>query len=70
MKEMTNLTKDRLHTNRQKAVYPTFVNLGEKPYLEDGELMVVKFKAKKKVTISMKAIDGMIVDKYMNSLKF
>ena len=70
MKEMKNLTYDRLHTNRQKAVYPTFVNLGEKPYLEDGELMVVKFKAKKKVTINMKAIDGMIVDKYMNSLKF
>lgn len=70
MKEMKNLTYDRLHTNRQKALYPTLVNLGEKPYLEDGELMVIKFKAKKKITVKMSAIDGMIVDKYMNSLKF
>lgn len=70
MKEMKNLTYDRLHTNRQKALYPTFVNVGEKPYLEDGELMVIKFKAKKKITVKMSAIDGMIVDKYMNSLKF
>ncbi len=70
MKEMQNLTYDRLHTNGQKALYPTFVNLGEKPYLEDGELMIVRFKAKRKFTFDLKAIDGMIVDKYMNSVKF
>lgn len=70
MKEMHNLTYDRLHTNGQKALYPTFVNLGEKPYLEDGELMIVRFKAKRKFTFDLKAIDGMIVDKYMNSVKF
>ncbi len=70
MKSMMNLTYDRLHTNRQKALYPTFVNLGEKPYLEDGELMVIKFKAKNKVTFNLKAIDGILVDKFMNSIKF
>ena len=70
MKDMMNLTYDRLHTNRQKALYPTFVNLGEKPYLEDGELMVIKFKAKTKVKFDLKVLDGLLVDKYMNSVKF
>ena len=71
MKEMRNLTNDRLHGNGDKALYPTFVNLGEKPYLEgDGELMVIRFKAKKRFTFNLKAIDGLLVDKYMNTVKF
>lgn len=71
MKEMNNLTYDRLHKNGQKALYPTFVNLGEKPYLEgDGELFVIKFKAKRKVRFDLKAIDGMLLDKYMTTVKF
>lgn len=71
MKEMRNLTNDRLHGNGDKALYPAFVNLGEKPYLEgDGELMVIRFKAKKRFTFNLKAIDGLLVDKYMNTVKF
>ena len=70
-KEMRNLTYDRLHKNGQKALYPTFVNLGEKPYLEgDGELFVIKLKAKRKVRFDLKPIDGMLLDKYLNSVKF
>ena len=68
---MNNLTYDRLHKNGEKALYPTFVNLGEKPYLEgDGELFVIKFKAKRKVRFDLKAIDGMLLDKYMTTVKF
>lgn len=33
MKAMRNLTTDRLHTNGQKVLYPTFVNLGDKEIL-------------------------------------
>ena len=33
LSHMYNMVYDRLHTNGQKALYPTFVNLGEKPYL-------------------------------------
>ena len=71
MKEMKNLTYDRLHTNGQKALYPTFVNLGEKPYLEgDGEIMVLRFKAKRNFKLNLQVLDGMIVDKNMNTIKF
>lgn len=71
MKEMRNLTNDRLHTNGTKALYPTFVNIGEKAYLEgDAELMTIKFKAKRKQKIDLKVLDGMLVDKNMNSVKF
>lgn len=71
MKEMRNLTNDRLHTNGTKALYPTFVNMGEKPYLEgDTELMTIKFKAKRKQKLDLKVLDGMLVDKYMNTVKF
>ena len=49
MKEMRNLTNDRLHTNGTKALYPTFVNIGEKALPgRDAELMTIKFKAKRK----------------------
>ena len=71
MKEMRNLTYDRLHTNGQKALYPTFVNIGEKPYLEgDGEIMVLRFKAKRNFKMNLQTTDGMLVDKNMNTVKF
>ena len=71
MKEMRNLTNDRLHTNGTKALYPTFVNIGEKPYLEgDAELMTIKFKAKRKQKIDLNVLDGMLVDKNLNTVKF
>lgn len=71
MKEMRNLTYDRLHTNGQKSLYPTFVNIGEKPYLEgDGEIMVIRFKAKRNFKMNLQTTDGMLVDKNMNTVKF
>lgn len=64
LKAMENLTYDRLHTNGQKALYPTFVNLGDKETLEGTtDLFVLKLKAKRKVKFSLKAIDGLLIDK-------
>ena len=70
MKKMKNLTYDRLHTNGTKALYPTFVSLGEKPYLEGNEeLIILKFKARRAVKFNLKAQDGILVDKNMNVIK-
>ena len=69
--QMHNMTNDRLHTNGQKALYPTFVNLGEKPYAEgDILLFKVRFRAKQKGKFVLKHTDGMLVDKYQNVVTF
>lgn len=72
-KEMENLTNDRLHTNGDKALYPTFVNTGEKETIEgEGtqDVCILKFKAKRKLRFNLKATDGFLVDKKLNVLKF
>jgi len=69
--QMYNMTYDRLHTNGQKALYPTFVNLGEQPYAEgENELFVIHFRAKQKTKFALKHQDGMLVDKYQNVVTF
>lgn len=71
MKAMENLTNDRLHSNGTKALYPTFVNLGDKEVLQGTlDLFVLKFKAKHKVKFDLKATDGLLVDKRLGSQKF
>ena len=72
MKEMVNLTYDRLHTNGQKALYPTFVNRGNNFLLEEGnpDLFVLKFRAKKAFKFNLKAIDGLLVDRNLGSVSF
>ena len=68
---MENLTNDRLHTNGTKALYPTFVNIGDKKTLQGSEdLFVLKFKAKRDLKFDLKPIDGMLVDRKLNSKKF
>ncbi len=57
--DMENLTYDRLHSNGEKGLYPTFVNLGSKKLLNGtGDLFILKFKAKQKVTFGLKIKDG------------
>ncbi|MCD8301819.1 MAG: discoidin domain-containing protein, partial [Prevotellaceae bacterium] len=69
--QMHNMTRDRLHTNGKKAVYPTFVNLGEQTYTEgDVELLTVLFRAKGGTRGTLSVKDLMLVDKYMNVLQF
>ena len=71
MKEMENFTYDRLHTNGTKALYPTFVNIGNKPSLEgSNDLFILKLKAKQRVNFNLKMIDGLLVDKKLNVCKF
>lgn len=70
MNEMENLTYDRLHTNGSKALYPTFVNVGNKKALEGtADLCILKFKAKRKVKFGLKIMDGLLVDKQLNTYK-
>ncbi|TKC09542.1 TIM-barrel domain-containing protein [Pedobacter frigoris] len=71
MKSLDNLTYDRLHTNGVKSLYPTFVNLGKKEALTGtSDLFILKLKAKRKVKFELKAVDGLLVDKNLNSIKF
>lgn len=71
MNAMEDLTKDRLHTNGVKALYPTFVNIGDQKALEGTEdLFIIKFKAKKKLKFDLNIKDGILVDKNLNTVKF
>lgn len=70
-KNMENMTNDRLHSNGQKALYPTFVNIGGQETLEGtADLFVIKLKAKRKVNFDLKLTDGLLVDKHLNAAKF
>ncbi len=70
VKDMENLTNDRLHTNGVKSLYPTFANIGNKTELSgDMELCVIKFRAKRNIKFNLKATDTIIVDKKLNSKK-
>lgn len=72
MKEMVNLTYDRLHSNGQKSLYPTFVNRGNNALLDEGSnaLFVIKLKAKRSGKFALKAIDGLLVDRNLGSVAF
>ena len=71
VKDMHNLTKDKLHTNGVKALYPTFVNLGTKPLLSGSEqLMIIKFKAKKDFKYNLTPVDGVLVDRKLKNVSF
>ena len=64
MKEMVNLTRDRLHSNGDRAIYPTFVNRGNNFLLEgDGELFTILLKAKRKTTCNLQPKDGILVNR-------
>ena len=72
MKDMVNLTYDRLHTNGQKELLPTFVNRGNNFLLDEGDhnLFVIKMKAKKAGRFSLKAKDGILVDRNLGTVTF
>lgn len=67
VKGMENLTYDRLHTSGEKMVYPTFVNIGDKPAVSGSEaLFVIKMKAKVKGVFKPEVKDIILVDKSLN----
>lgn len=72
MKDMVNLTYDRLHTNGQKELFPTFVNRGNNFLLDEGDhnLFIIKFRAKKAGKFTLKAKDGMLVDRNLGTVNF
>lgn len=68
---MSNYSKNRLHSNGNTAVYPTFVNEGNRVTLNgDVEIAKITLKAKKDIKFNIKAVDSIIVDKHLNSIKF
>ena len=72
MKDMVNLTYDRLHTNGQKELTPTFVNRGNNFLLDEGDsnLFIITFRAKKAGCFNLKAINGLLVDRNLGSTSF
>ena len=71
MLQMENMTNDRLHTSGDKALYPMFVNTGNKPTIEgDATLLVIKFRAKRDIKFDLKATDGFMVDKQLGAKQF
>lgn len=68
---MSNYTKNRLHNNDDTAVYPTFVNVANQPTLNgDIDIATITLKAKKNIKFNLKSIDGIIVDKNLNTIRF
>lgn len=66
--QMENLTKDRLHSDGEKVLYPTFVNVGEQKYIEGSQpLFVIKFKVKQNYTYDLKPNSFMLVDKFLRT---
>ena len=71
VKNMNNLTNDRLHTDGTKVLYPTFVNVGDRETLNgDIDLFVLKLKAKRKLNFDLKPEKGFLVDKQLNVHSF
>ena len=68
MKDLVNLSKDRLHSDGSKEFLPTFVNRGNNFLLEDGELFEITFRALKAGNWMPKAVDGLLVDRNLNSI--
>ena len=67
---MENLTRNRLHADGENVVYPTFVNIGEKPDINADEavLFTLRFTRLKKGTApTLKA--WLLVDKKLNRLQ-
>ena len=68
--EMENLTYDRLHKNGQKALYPTFVNTGNKAVLSGtADLVEITFKARRSGKLNLQMQDMMLVDKKLNTIE-
>ena len=71
MLKMENLTKDRLHSNGTKALYPLFANVGEQETISGNKpLFTIKLKTKRALKFNLKSIDGFLVDKNLKVIKF
>jgi len=70
-KGMSNMTYNRLHSNGNRVLYPTFVNIGNQPAVEgDGTILTIQFKAKRTFKFDMELQNGLAVDKHLGTVKF
>ena len=69
---MENLSNDRLHSNGQKALYPTFINIGDQDVLSVQNEVIVKirFKVKRNYKVNLTVKDGILVGKNLKTEKF
>jgi hypothetical protein len=52
-------------------LYPTFVNAGDKETLNgSSDLFIIRFKAKKNIRFDLKAVDGIMIDKRLEEIRF
>jgi alpha-glucosidase (family GH31 glycosyl hydrolase) len=71
LKDMENLTNDRLHTNGDKVLYPTFTNRGDRDAISgDVDLFTITFKAKNKIKANFEISKCIIVDKNLETIEF
>lgn len=71
VKNMRDMTNDRLHKNGEKILYPTFVNIGDQATIQgDTDLFVVHFKALRRTRINFGQPKGMLVSKSVDVLNF
>lgn len=69
--EMDNLTNDRRHTDGSKALYPTFVNVGNRKSVYGSQpVMTIRFKARRNATPAFRVTDGILVDKSLHTVHF
>lgn len=69
---MQNMTNDRLHSNGDKVLYPTFVNIGRKSELtgESVELFRLRFRITAPTSLNKWEAKGILVDRQLRSLSF
>lgn len=64
LNKMRDFTKDRLHSDGEKVLYPTFVNMGNQKTLNlTGNLFIIKLKAKQDLKFNLKIQQGLLVSK-------
>ncbi|WP_335964864.1 TIM-barrel domain-containing protein [Galbibacter sp. PAP.153] len=71
MGQMDNFTNERLHSNGDTVLYPTFVNIGnQRTITGDRALFVLIFKAKHSLRFDLSPGQGILVDKNLNIIDF
>lgn len=66
---MHNMTNDRLHTNGDRVLYPTFVNIGQQPLIEGSSVLFhIHFKALSRLSLRQLPFTGMLVNRQLEAV--
>ena len=66
---MRNMTNDRLHSNGDRVLYPTFVNIGKQALVEGSPVLFrIRFKALQHLSKVNIPLSGMLVDRRLESI--